>query len=63
MMEITIARTYRNELQKKIAELLKEYEKTTGLQSDGILITRQSQSNSLGVEIDFNYAVEVKSSL
>ena len=60
-MEIAIARTYKNELQKKIAELLKDYEKKTQLKVESILISRQSQSNSLGIETDFNYAVEAKS--
>lgn len=59
-MEVTIARTYKNELQKKIAELLKEFEKTTNLEPEIILSTRQSQADALGNEIDFNYAVEVK---
>lgn len=59
-MEVTIARTYKNELQKKIAELLKEFEKTTNLEPEIILSTRQSQTDALGNEIDFNYAVEVK---
>lgn len=59
-MEITIARTYKNELQKKIAELLKEFEKVTELQPDHILIMRQSQYDELGNEKDSNYAVEVK---
>jgi len=62
-MDVIIARTYKNELQKKISELLKEYEKTTKLEVDVILVSRQSQSDSLGNEIDFNYAIEVKSSI
>lgn len=62
-MEITIARTYKNELQKKIAELLKEYEKNTSLQVDSILITRQSRSDKLGNETEYSYAVEAKSFL
>lgn len=60
-MDVIIAKTYKNELQKKISELLKEYEKTTKLEVETILITRQSQSDALGNETDFNYAVEVKS--
>lgn len=60
-MDIIIARTYKNELQKKISDLLNEYEKITKIEVDSILISRQSQSDSLGNEIDFNYAVEVKS--
>lgn len=60
-MDVIIARTYKNELQKKISDLLNEYEKTTKIEVDSILISRQSQSDSLGNEIDFNYAVEVKS--
>lgn len=62
-MDVIIARTYKNELQKKISELLKEYEKTTKLEVDVILVSRQSQSDSLGNEIDFNYAIEVKSTI
>ena len=58
-----IARTYKNELQKKISELLKEYERTTKLEVDVVLVSRQSQSDSLGNEVDFNYAIEVKSSI
>lgn len=60
-MDVIIARTYKNELQKKISELLKEYEKATKLEVGSVLISRQSQSDSLGNEIDFNYAIEVKS--
>lgn len=60
-MDIIIARTYKNELQKKISELLKEYEKVTKLEVDSVFISRQSQSDSLGNEVDFNYAIEVKS--
>lgn len=60
-MDIIIARTYKTELQKNIADLIKEYEKMTKLEVESILITRQSQSDSLGNETDFNYAVEVKS--
>lgn len=60
-MDIIIARTYKSELQKKIAELLKEYEKTTKLEAETVFITRQTQSDALGNETDFNYAVEVKS--
>lgn len=62
-MDVIIARTYKNELQKKISELLKEYEKTTKLEVDVVLVSRQSQSDSLGNEVDFNYAIEVKSSI
>ena len=60
-MDLIIARTYKNELQKKISELLKEYEKVTELEVESVLISRQSQSDFLGNEIDFNYAIEVKS--
>ena len=60
-MDLFIARTYKNELQKKISELLKEYEKVTELEVESVLISRQSQSDFLGNEIDFNYAIEVKS--
>ena len=60
-MYLIIARTYKNELQKKISELLKEYEKVTELEVESVLISRQSQSDFLGNEIDFNYAIEVKS--
>lgn len=62
-MEITIARTYKNELQKKIAELIKEFEKTSGLEINQILIVRQGQFDSLGNEVDFNYAIEAKVNL
>lgn len=62
-MDIIIAKTYKSELQKKIAELLKEYEKTTKLEVDAILITRRNYFDALGNEIDFDYAVEVKSCL
>ena len=62
-MDVIIARTYKNELQKKISELLKEYERTTKLEVDVVLVSRQSQSDSLGNEVDFNYAIEVKSSI
>lgn len=62
-MEINIARAYKRELQKNIAELLKEYEKTTGLYVNDIKIVRQSTSDQLGNETDFSYAVEVVSNL
>lgn len=62
-MEITIARTYKNELQKKIAELVKEFEKTSGLEVNQILTVRQGQFDSLGNEVDFNYAIEAKVNL
>lgn len=62
-MEITIARTYKNELQKKVAELIKEFEKTSGLEVNQILVVRQGQFDSLGNEVDFNYAVEAKVNL
>lgn len=62
-MEINIARAYKRELQKNIAELLKEYEKTTGLDVNDIKIVRQSTSDQLGNETDFSYAVEVISKL
>lgn len=62
-MEITIAKTYKNELQKKISELLKEYEKATKLKAESIHIVRQGQFDALGNETDFNYAVELKSYL
>lgn len=61
MMEITIARAYKRELEKKIAELLKEYEKNTSLTLSEITFVRQVTHDSLGNETDFNYAVEVKS--
>lgn len=60
-MDAIIVRTYKNELQKKISDLLKDYEKTTKLEVESILISRQSQSDSLGNETDFSYAIEVKS--
>lgn len=62
-MEINIARAYKRELQKNIAELLKEYEKTTGLDVNDIKIVRQSTSDQLGNETDFSYAIEVISNL
>lgn len=62
-MEINIAKAYKRELQKNIAELLKEYEKTTGLDVNDIKIVRQSTSDQLGNETDFSYAVEVISNL
>lgn len=60
-MDAIIVRTYKDELQKKISDLLKDYEKTTKLEVESILISRQSQSDSLGNETDFSYAIEVKS--
>ena len=62
-MEITIARTFQRELQKKISELIKEYEKNTSLSVSEIKIVRQSSFDQLGNETDFSYAVEVKSHL
>lgn len=62
-MEVNIARTYKTELQKKISELLKEFEKTTKIKPESILFVRQSQYDSLGNETDYNYAVEIKAVL
>ena len=62
-MEISIARTYQRELQKKISELIKEYEKNTSLKVSEIEFVRQSSFDAIGNEIDFNYAVEVKSNI
>ena len=59
-MEVNIAKTYKNELQKKIAELFKEFEKTTEIKVDKVKFVRQSQYDSMGNETDYNYAVEVK---
>lgn len=59
-MDIIIARTYKNEMQKKIAELLKEFEKTTKMGAVRINLVRQSITDSLGNEVDFNYAVETE---
>ena len=62
-MELTIARTYRRELEKKVAELLKEYEKNTSLSVSGITFVRQPSYDALGDETDFVYAVEVESKI
>lgn len=60
-MDIIIARTYKTELQKKIADLLKEYENQTKVEVENVSFIRQSQCDSLGNEIEFGYVVEVKS--
>lgn len=62
-MDIIIARAYKSELQKKIAELLKEFEKNTSLEPKSIQFTRQSHADTLGNETDYNYAVEVAATL
>jgi hypothetical protein len=62
-MEIVIARTYKRELEKKIAELLKEYENNTSLTANGVRFIRQAIYDNLGNEIDYNYAVEVETRL
>lgn len=62
-MDITIAKSYKRELQKKISEIIKEYEKITKLSVSNIEIVRQSSYDQLGNETDFNYAVEVTSKL
>ena len=62
-MEIVIARTYKRELEKKIAELLKEYENNTSLTANGLLFVRQATYDNLGNEIDYNYSVEVETRL
>lgn len=62
-MEIVIARTYKRELEKKIAELLKEYESNTSLMANGVRFVRQAIYDNLGNEIDYNYAVEVETRL
>lgn len=62
-MEIVIARTYKRELEKKIAELLKEYERNTSLMANGVRFVRQAIYNNLGDEIDYNYSVEVETQL
>lgn len=59
-MEVSIAKTYKNELQKKLSELFKEFEKNTELKVDKVLFTRQSQYDAMGNETNYNYAVEVK---
>lgn len=62
-MEIVIARTYKKELEKKIAELLKEYERNTSLMANGVHFVRQAIYDNIGNEIDYNYAVEVETRL
>ena len=62
-MEISIAKAYKRELQKKIAELIKEYEKNTSLSVVEVGLVRQGTYDGLGNETDFSYAVEVKSEL
>lgn len=59
-MEINIARAFQKELQKKISELLKDYETKTELQVERIKLTRQPQYDSLGNETNFEYAVSVE---
>lgn len=60
-MELTIAKAYKRELEKKISELFKEYEKNTTLSVSEIDLVRQGSFDKLGNEIDFAYSVEVKS--
>ncbi len=62
-MEIVIARTYKRELEKKISELLKEYERNTSLMANGVRFVRQAIYDNIGNEIDYNYAVEVETRL
>ena len=62
-MEIVIARTYERELEKKISELLKEYERNTSLMANGVRFVRQAIYDNIGNEIDYNYAVEVETRL
>lgn len=62
-MELAILRAYKRELEKKIAELLKEYEKNTSLTASEIGFVRQSSYDNLGNEIDYNYSVEVETRL
>lgn len=59
-MEVSIAKAWKAELEKKIAELIKDYEKKTMLQPDFIGFVRQPVCDSLGNETDCNYVVEVK---
>lgn len=59
-MDILIAKTYKSELQKKIAELLKEHEKITKLEVENISFIRQGQFDDLGNEYDFTYIVEAE---
>lgn len=63
MMEVNIARTYKRELERKIAELIKEYEKNTTISVSNVTIVRQSTFDNLGCESEFKYAVEVESKI
>ena len=59
-MDINDAKNLKKELELKIAELLKGYEHEVGVEPYSIGFVRQPTSNNLGIETDYNYAVEVK---
>lgn len=59
-MDIKEARDWKDELEKKVSTLLKEYELHTELEPNSIEFIRRSEFDSLGRETGFNYIVEVK---
>lgn len=59
-MDIKEARDWKYELEKKVSTLLKEYERHIELEPNSIEFIRRPEFDSLGREIDFNYAVEIK---
>ena len=59
-MELALVKIYKKELQKKIAELLKDFENKTELEVSDIDFVRQSEYDAIGNENDYSYAVEAK---
>lgn len=60
-MDIETAKELKEKLQRDISELLKSYETNVGLNVSEIDMVRQSIFDTFGNEIDYTYAVEVKS--
>lgn len=60
-MDIETAKELKEKLQRDISELLKSYETSVGLNVSEIDMVRQSIFDTFGNEIDYTYAVEVKS--
>lgn len=60
-MDIETAKELKKNLQRDISELLKSYETNVGLNVSEIDMVRQPIFDNFGNEVDYSYAVEVKS--
>lgn len=59
-MEIDIIKEMKNELQQKVADLLKEFEINSKLSVMRIDFVRQGLYDNLGNEVDYHYVVEAE---